>query len=214
MKIYFIFSYSLWRFIPLKFDFTMCMRTYKHIYIRTHISITVKAVGIKYKNATNLQSLLSLKWAILLQLKKKDAIFLPNFFRFVLIMTRQQLLSTFWFFPILFFFEEMQQSWPWTQFSQFTPIPINGALMKGIMLIRVSSFDIFKQYEIFKQCYEMSPSFLSHHKCWNKGSKDEWMFMFLKRKHTFILGSYVSTFGMAQKGRAHFIITRTLLSLC
>ena len=86
-KMYFTkitFFYTLWRFIPLKFDSTMCIRTYTHINKCTNISITVKAVGIKYKNATNLQYLLSLKWAIWFQLKNKNAVFLLIFFFFSL----------------------------------------------------------------------------------------------------------------------------------
>ena len=69
-------------------DIKACGHTYKHthtethtdmhIHTHTHRSITIKAVGIKYKDATNLQTLFSLKWGPLFQLQSKDTIFLSN----------------------------------------------------------------------------------------------------------------------------------------
>ena len=81
-----------------------------HIHTHTHRSIRIKAVGIKYKDATNLQTLFSLKWATLFQLQSKDTIFLSNSVRFVLIITKLQTSSTISFFCILFFFAEMERS--------------------------------------------------------------------------------------------------------
>ena len=119
-----------------------------HIHTHAHRSITEKSVGIKYKDATNLQTLFSLKLATLFQIQSKDNIFLSNFFRFVLIITKLQISSTFLFFSILFFFAEMERSTSCTQSSHFIPIIINGTPIKKT-LIWVSSFDIFKQYEMF-----------------------------------------------------------------
>ena len=90
-----------------------------HIHTHTHRSIRIKAVGIKYKDATNLQTLFSLKWATLFQLQSKDTIFLSNSVRFVLIITELQTLSTFLFFFIRFFFAEMERSTSYTQSSHF-----------------------------------------------------------------------------------------------
>ena len=120
-----------------------------HIHTHTHRSITIKAVEIKYKDATNLQTLFSLKWATLFQLQSKDTIFLSNSVRFVLIITKLQTSWTILFFSILFFFAEMERSTSCTQSSHFIPIIINGTLIKKTPLIWVSSFDIFKQYGMF-----------------------------------------------------------------
>ena len=84
------------------------------IYTHTHRSIRIKAVEIKYKDATNLQTLFSLKWATLFQLQSKDTIFLSNSVRFVLIITKLQTSSTFSFFSIRFFFAEMERSTSYT----------------------------------------------------------------------------------------------------
>ena len=119
-----------------------------HIGTHTHRTITIKAVGIKYKYATNLQTLFSLKLATLFQPQSKDTIFLFNSVRFVLIITKLQISSTFLFFSILFFFAEMERSTSCTQSSHFIPIIINGTPIKKT-LIWVSSFDIFKQYGMF-----------------------------------------------------------------
>ena len=101
-----------------------------HIHTHTHRSITEESVGIKYKDATNLQTLFSLKWATLFQLQSKDTIFLSNFVRFVLIITKLQISSTFLFFSILLFFAEMERYTSCTQSSHFIPIIINGTPIK------------------------------------------------------------------------------------
>ena len=107
-------------------DINACRHTHKqthterhthtdmHIYTHTHRSIRIKAVEIKYKDATNLQTLFSVKWATLFQLQSKDTIFLSNSVRFVLIITKLQTSSTFSFFSIRFFFAEMERSTSYT----------------------------------------------------------------------------------------------------
>ena len=88
-------------------DINACGQKHKHTHIEIHInththrSIIIKAVGIKYKDASNLQTH-SLKWAILFQLKSKDNIFLSNSVKFVLIITKLQTSSNILIFPFCF----------------------------------------------------------------------------------------------------------------
>ena len=119
-----------------------------HIHTHTHRSITIKAVEIKYKDATNLQTLFTLKWATLFQLQSKDTIFLSNCqIRFNYHKTTN-IMNFFIFFHSVFLCGNGTIYIMHTVYSFHTHYH-KWYTDKKNPLIWVYSFDIFKQYGMF-----------------------------------------------------------------